>query len=556
MSRNQSFVGNLVVSLLGTGGLLGLAIQTLFYQYPQWFWTIVVLIVLFWGLWFTTPIISLYVFYNIAIDLMYPQLDRQRGSTGWIARWSEYVFNQLFDEHDRLIYESFGKRLRVVIGQDDPARHSISDSKPTLVRRKHLMTKRFFPKWSFAIVLLFEDLKINRVKQQFPTIPRYELNVDLRDQSYGIYNNAGKKFLYSTFRSDKMKPGFRAQEAAVKSFVRADASNTDEEMNVLLGDVPMRWASGGAMPIVKWKGSTWFLLLFRDITPLGWNIPNGASENKEEYKDIDLLMMREFTEEVVILNKRPAWKVPYSRREQKMFRWQRDGKQVAADAKEFTHRHRQLRDKLDRLTIRADETGPSLSHVSTPFSLKLTYHNGEGGIKVDQINDILFAVNPAEFGIEIVRLVKFDLGDDDYIIDGEIWEADNSLVRQPMMLLKSDFILEEYREKETSASAASHSDCAVNDFQIDNIPAGQYFLFDADVESRRMRLDYLRNAGHTNYPEYDRISRWLDKYGAMFDTLTGSKVDLTADAHHPLTTFCPVTWKCLGLISDFKLLGK
>lgn len=65
---------------------------------------------------------------------------------------------------------------------------------------------------------------------------------------------------------------------------------------------PMRFANGGVLPVIQLEGDDYFLMFYRDIFPIGWNIANGASDNTDEWLDPGRIILREFGEEVLIFD--------------------------------------------------------------------------------------------------------------------------------------------------------------------------------------------------------------------------------------------------------------
>jgi hypothetical protein len=65
---------------------------------------------------------------------------------------------------------------------------------------------------------------------------------------------------------------------------------------------PLRYANGGALPIVRIGSKTYFCLFFRDAFPIGWNLANGASDSLDEMGDPERILHREFGEELLIVD--------------------------------------------------------------------------------------------------------------------------------------------------------------------------------------------------------------------------------------------------------------
>lgn len=210
-----------------------------------------------------------------------------------------WFVNSFFDE---LNYELILKSKKTENNKNDLTAFVFNQSwsnKPVFIRREHLLKNGYWPNWSFAsVVLLNNKLKLTKRNKL-----KFVLEIDLQNESYGIYNNAGKSFLKNKFLTDYTKKQFSKKSNRIDEFFLENSEKNYLEIKA--NKYPIRWASGGVLPIVNWKGSDWFILFFRGIQPNGWGIANGASENKEEYKNINSLMLREFFEELVIADREP-----------------------------------------------------------------------------------------------------------------------------------------------------------------------------------------------------------------------------------------------------------
>jgi len=170
---------------------------------------------------------------------------------------------------------------------------------PVVIERRHLMQREYFRTAQMAIVLLSNRPKIE-LSQGYA-----RLLIDLTGQSFGIYNNLGKQFLEWKFLpKDRPKRRRKLREHA-RTLHQALLTDGEQRLALLPKGIrqPYRWASGGTLPIVRWRGSWWCALFWRDIPPVGWNIANGASETKDEYKNLDQLIARETREELVVLDR-------------------------------------------------------------------------------------------------------------------------------------------------------------------------------------------------------------------------------------------------------------
>lgn len=435
---------------------------------------------------------------------------------------------------------------------------------PVFIKRAHLERKSFWPHWEFSIITILKPGKfaINVTKSRTDNrFKRWIMDVDLVDESFGIYNNAGKRFLREKFRIPS------ALETMNKlSQIFFDVLNTETESgsSVRWGEageiLPLRWVSGGFLPIIEFKNRHWVMLFFRDISPIGLNIAIGASENKSEYKDLHKLIGREFSEETVLLvsEPRPGGYVPQQRFTVEQFGI--DNSQPISEYvnPEFVEKHnllRKLHDGID-IEILNNEDGRPITPIRTPFRVNLKYHSPDlRSVDKKYIKNVLFSINPFEFGVEIVWLCKFQLQEGEYILDGEYDLGRDYLVRQPVVLLSMDFLKQVYMKDHTLGQKIDGSDSKL----LPEIPKEHIIIYNQDIELRKRRLKnletiiksstFIRSEKDNLVYEKKRIEKWLSDYQEPF-TLHEMKAKISFEA---LRTLCPVTWKSLELIFLHKI---
>lgn len=504
--------------------------------------------------------VGFFVFYQVFIDKVYGSLRNTR------------MFLRLRDVYEP-IYESFPKRWLQTINIDEWEKvQSIgATGKPVLVLAEHLQEKAFWDNWAFAAVLLRDEIVVK--KKKVGHRDRYTLTVDLTHARYGIYNNVGKLFLNHKYLENSE---FQLSAQNVVKCMDQFWHDKTEEVRIPTQNMPFRWSSGGILPIAQdQSGKNWFVLFFRDIKPCGWNIANGSSEimtaKSNELMDLYGLMYREFAEEVVCLSRSPL---------------QSDGKlvdfslsqhqftlQVPIDSgykvimnPEFTKRHNLLRQMHDGLTIKAGDP-KKLKTIPTLSDVYVT----RNGKTESQIHDVIFSINPTEFGIEILLVAHFDINltdapeNCDTLLDGEIWEVgkgakSKALIRQPMILLSCNFVYELFNENKTLGNIESHGPYINCKRILKNIPKDEYRIFYEEVELRKMRWEHLKNDINTRTsPEAQRYEDWLygDKgFYQKLSNLNGHDIDFSNPDNELFSMLCPVTWKSIENVCRFKLLDR
>ena len=361
-------------------------------------------------------------------------------------------------------------------------------NKPDFVRREHLMAKNFWPNWAFSAVVLFNKVKITCDQDK-----NFCLEVDLCDQSYGIYNNAGKEFLKKTFLGNEKDNLFNREDEKIEHFLNAAKPGEHYEINCQ--DTPLRWASGGVLPIACREGKYYYVLFFRGIQPEGWNVANGASETEDEYINLHSLMVREFSEELMLLKRKPLINES-SVIDQILFKFPCPIMEELPDevrnnirSESFMEKHRNLREVHDKFEIKPIQ-GPRLGLIKTPFVINIYDRNLEKN-DPQKVEDVIFSINLFEFGIESTSLYWFEMGADDYPIFGEIWEVADCLLREPVLLLSCDYIQKVFEDNGGTLGKRikedPYSDCKC----LERIPSNEYQIFDIDIEFRKRRKDLI-----------------------------------------------------------------
>ncbi|RLJ03974.1 MAG: hypothetical protein DRP18_05340 [Candidatus Aenigmatarchaeota archaeon] len=442
-------------------------------------------------------------------------------------------------------------------------------NKPVFIRREHLMAKNFLESWAFSVVVLFNELKITRRGKKGD---KFRLEVDLRDQFYGIYNNAGKDFMANKFLKNENGEEndiyiTRAKEKAKEIEDFLEGTDSRIELPINARDTPLRWASGGVLPIAHWKENYWYVLFFRGIKPVGWNMANGASETTEEYKNLSNLMVREFSEELILLDREPQIDDP-NPIGQKVF-WYSGNifnglpKEIKnkIGSKEFIEKHRNLRKSHDNLLINYVK-GPTLEQISTPFEIQVTSHSENPEKTNELIEDVIFSVNPLEFGIESISLYKFEMADEDYPIFGEIWEVANIPLREPVLFLSCEYVQEVFENNGGSLGEHIMKDPSLDCKLLEKIPKDKYHIFGKDIEFRKRRIEQIEEdqIHHTQKAqiELEVHKRWLGDYEDLFKGLQDEKekCDIEKNKHRQAAMLCPVTWKTLESVCKYDILKK
>jgi hypothetical protein len=542
-------IGNFIYSYWGEGIELQYILQSFINYFLKFFIPVSIFILILSVILLYYIPIQINFYYYFRINKIFKGITEWKKSSSNIKKKVANFMVRFFNEYfDNLILNSFEKPSQTNGKYPDDIQKMSYGEQPVFIRREHLDYKSFWRNWAFVSILLTNNIIIESFLKE--NKKKIRLNVDLCNQSYGIYNNYGKQFLNKTFfTNDFFKRCFDTTND-----INIFLSKNEPGANICIDGAytPFRWASGGVLPIAHWNNRDWYVLFFRDVPPVGWNIANGASGSKDEYKDLYQLIYREFSEELILLNREPQVNDPFIIK-QKSFHLPGplpEPLSTKLQNKEFFIAHANLRKNHDNLSI-IEMDGPKIRNIETPFELKVKYHAPNLKDKIESVKEnIIFTINPTEFGIEIIHLIGFDMEKEDYLLDGEIWEVESALIRQPVILISVEYIKKLFENNGNSLGEICknhpHLDCKF----LTSIPRGEFKLFDKDIKLRYNRLEFLeKNKNFKDSKEAIRIRRWIEEYEKYFKLVENSNENIFPENNNPLLSLCPVTWKTMELIN-------
>jgi len=382
-----------------------------------------------------------------------------------------------------------------------------------IVDSKFLKKKRKFDGEVFAIELLQEDIVIKKT-------PRGETSVSINRNNVkeALVNNAGKEQIINKYAHGNQEH-LRNKEKEIQEFISSTYNPMNPKLNLSLQDYPLRWASGGVLSIVNYKGKKWVPMFFRDIAPYGWNISLGSSErsfNKRSKPDYSTYenelnsplnyIEREFLEETLVLTNSPQQNKDSKARYFKGFS-NNLNEQKLKQTQDYNE-HAALRKEYDKLTINFNSTNT--------ISPRLLRSNMEVSVEKDKekwpTRDVFVCFNMLELGIEVVKVIEYDLDDNDYLLDGEVLEKDGKkeLVRMPVALISLDYLEREFSGSEGQAytMGTNPSIEAENKMKPD-----EAVLFDWDI---KQRFDIINGVKEFVGTERERYEKWNKAFGSMF----------------------------------------
>lgn len=423
-----------------------------------------------------------------------------------------------------------------------PAGCRFPGAPPLLVPINDLIPPR--PNHTFTVCVLQNAITLESRAQEIESariFDQYSRNVELRVElsglTHGICNNAGKVHMLERWGRDA---GFAERCSELSRQVLEVQNGKRHALRIECDQLPLRWASGGVLPVVEWRNRTWLALFFRDIEPIGLNIANGASESPVEWLKLDQLMLREFGEELLVLaDEKPDYEhMPY------LF----DDPQISINVNRFASQHIEMRKQHDGMWIPGLGTQRiPIRRAQTPYEACVTDRHGHEW----RTKDVLFSINPGEFGIEVVSVQRMHLPEKCQLLDGEIAGTGTAkwLVRRPVVLL-------ELQALRTVCQSGGFGDPLRDgeNFECKRLPASlgpsHVHVFDLDLKARTRRAKHISDLGEASYrQEAEWLRTWDRRYANKFARASREGV-----LEGELRLLCPVAWKALELAFETGVL--
>jgi hypothetical protein len=325
-------------------------------------------------------------------------------------------------------------------------------------------------------------------------------------------------------------------------------------LEIRTSELPLRWASGGVLSIVRCGTQEWVPLFLRDIPPYGWNVSLGATERyfgeggveieDEDYSwDYELcwpwkFIVREFLEETLVLRQQPqlGGRCVWQHFEFPPHVQIKVGQQ---QAQEFAENHLNLRRDQDGILIQAHQRGlPVVIRDDTSTNVEIV-GSGAGG-SPSGAWDVLVAINPLELGIEIIKVLEYTLTSSQCLLDGEVYKIGehHQMVRMPMGLISLEYLYRNF--------GAPDYQLVFSEETVQPSVEGRAFGPD-DIRVFRWDLDQRERVWggqDANEWEKERFSEWLDGEHHLGRRLTEGLDGNTAAYPH---LFTPATVKAMNL---------
>lgn len=347
---------------------------------------------------------------------------------------------------------------------------TVSDWSSGVMRAEHLRSSRQrLPNEVFAIELLTQPVHLKRAPNGHLSV-----TIDRKRVKEMLISNDGKMAKCRQFISTpSKKAAVEKLDGEIQGFLAGNkpglhgdrAGERKLDLDLEKEGIGLRWASGGILSVVHYRNREWVPLFFRDIRPYGWNISLGSTERcfekdgglKEpppslegELKAPWRYIFREFLEESLVFTGTPSEEATLSRRR---FKFQVEDSVAKAVAEEFDREHREHRKEKDKIDIIDTEAENDIK-VDFEGTNCTLYVKSETDSEPIPTHDVLVCFSLLDLGIEVVKIARYRLKKDDYMLDGEIRVKDNpetgqpekELVRMPIALISCDYLKRTFRD--------------------------------------------------------------------------------------------------------------
>ena len=341
-----------------------------------------------------------------------------------------------------------------------------------------------------------------------------------------VISTRGKSLISGLYVSGKEEYLIN-KDKEIQQFLVGNSNENSFKINLKELGLPLRWASGGILSIVNFKKKDgklkkWIPLFFRDIEPFGWNIALGSSERyfngggkitskiNDELNNPWRFILREFLEETLILNNNPETGSAVF----KTFNFGEVSiEKQRIQASIFAREHIDCRYEFDDLEIYEDRDDflntIRVRMMPTNTDIQISHYTDKY-----QSLSVLICFNLLELGIEVVKIIQYNLCENDYMLDGEIYkhnDGTNELIRMPFALISYDYLQKNfganYKDPEYT-KGAQPSIIAKED-----IPEEDIKIFDWDI---KQRIKIARGEKESIGTEKERYNKWYEEFGDNF----------------------------------------
>ena len=209
------------------------------------------------------------------------------------------------------------------------------------------------------------------------------------------------------------------------------------------------------------------------------------------------------------------------------------------NAEMHSSQSRKQRHEKDHMHVFMSADGRAIDVDIMPTGTELIVINDDSRIPTVRRN-VLVSINAMELGIEVIKVIKYSLADDNYMLDGEIFDPDGKspeLARIPIALIALSHLERAFGDYHNLAYEGDDAPSV----RSTPISSDDIHIFDYDVRRRKA----IAEGQVPDSTEWERVNfqKWLKTYGDYFFDENGDVT--TANA-------CPVfTPAAAKLVSYF-----
>ena len=429
--------------------------------------------------------------------------------------------------------------------ENEPITGSLKVNHPCKVCVDNINTTNRLPGEVFMAEMLQKPIVITKEDDTF------SIFIDREDVQELVIATKCKKELSEKYIHGELIEHYTTKDKEIHRFLSGFINEPDYSLP-LHDNFKLRWASGGVLSVVKFQKRKWIPLFFRDIRPYGWNIALGSSErhfNKDnkvinnlenELTSPSRFIYREFLEETLIIdgdakegvNSPFQISLPYT-----------PPMEDANRMNQFETDHIVLRKEYDRMEIQKSKNVIKTHSINANMIINIISPSSLPRKKSSE-SDVLVCFSLLDLGIEVVKLLSYNLPNNCEILDGEVLDSFDGektikdLIRMPVVLISCEFLYSVFSgditKKYNYTSGTNPS------IEIDKIiPSDQIHIFKWDLIKR---LEIVKGIKEGTAFEKKRYTDWYDKFSKNFFDSADNIIN-----DNPSKLFTPATAKLLNL---------
>jgi hypothetical protein len=247
-------------------------------------------------------------------------------------------------------------------------------------------------------------------------------------------------------------------------------------------DFPFRYASGGALPVVRFREKEYYCLTYHEAFPIGWNIANGGCRNINELLSPIDALERELQQELIIINE--------DKGEKYVFKVDDSGKALYHPEHAIANGFWENKLGHSKLT----ELKLPLKWLNGPDSIEIKYRDEHRRV----ITGCYLNINARDFGIEIDRVAKFTLDEGTMLCHGEIKR--NELFNRPIGLFEIQRMNDEIRNNsnEFIPDCIFYDGKENNGEELEKIMSTKFIPAVSDIRKPEQMVEYTKTNNKYN----------------------------------------------------------